>query len=352
MAKVKNKDFPTRASAMIPLSVNFTTDGISGLNMGQAFTLPPTLMPYTYNIRGVDTQGLGKDYVNKVGFLVVGLNHSISDNVWNTSVKANMTFLKDIAEYSSSVSEAKKEERPVAKAANFDATGLTGDPELYWFANLLHNQGSCGAPSILKAASLQVPIMDSGADPNYEGVKYGCDRPGKSSIQYNMFGKSDPNYAGAKSSGNVGGNFRSVVETSGGSLSPLYTAANFLLYKKYQFQEKYNSANSTSNATTNATVIQYIESAATKYGVPADFLKYVAYSESGFKPESGNATYKGIFALSEAEFKKYVPNGDIFNAKDNIEAGTQILKIRLSEAANLRGWYYAGMTANPYTYKV
>jgi hypothetical protein len=98
--------------------------------MGQAFTLPPTLMPYTYNIRGVETQGLGKDYVNKVGFLVVGLNHSISDNVWNTSVKANMTFLKDIAEYSSSVSEAKKELRPVT-SFTMTANGkgaITKDP--------------------------------------------------------------------------------------------------------------------------------------------------------------------------------------------------------------------------------
>ena len=111
MSKVKNKDFPTRASAMIPLSVNFTTDGISGLNMGQAFTLPPNLMPYTYNIRGVETKGLGKDYVNKVGFLVVGLNHTISENVWNTSIKANMTFLKDLTEYNSTISEAEKVER-------------------------------------------------------------------------------------------------------------------------------------------------------------------------------------------------------------------------------------------------
>jgi hypothetical protein len=130
MAKVKNKDFPTRASAMIPLSVNFTTDGISGLNMGQAFTLPPTLMPYTYNIRGVETQGLGKDYTNKVGFLVVGLNHSISDNVWNTSVKASMTFLKDIAEYSSSVSEAKKETRPETPPAVGSGEIKSSYPEL------------------------------------------------------------------------------------------------------------------------------------------------------------------------------------------------------------------------------
>jgi len=101
MSKIKNNDYATRASAMIPLSVEFTTDGISGLSMGQAFTIPDELLPYTYtDKRKVPARGLNSGGT-RVGFILVGLSHTISENVWNTSVRANMTFLKDINEYSS-----------------------------------------------------------------------------------------------------------------------------------------------------------------------------------------------------------------------------------------------------------
>jgi hypothetical protein len=53
MSLVKNEDYATRAAAMIPVSVNFTTDGISGLGMGQAFTVPDQLLPYTYTTRKI-----------------------------------------------------------------------------------------------------------------------------------------------------------------------------------------------------------------------------------------------------------------------------------------------------------
>jgi hypothetical protein len=78
----------TRSSAMIPVSVNFKTDGIAGFAMGHAFTLPKELLPRTYE-RFED--GLGK----RVGFVVVGLDHTITNNVWDTDVKANMYFMKE-----------------------------------------------------------------------------------------------------------------------------------------------------------------------------------------------------------------------------------------------------------------
>jgi hypothetical protein len=82
----------TRASAMIPVSVNFTTDGISGLAMGHAFEIPKQLLPRAYE-RFEDASG------KKVGFVVIGLDHSISNNNWETSVKANMFFMKDRYDY-------------------------------------------------------------------------------------------------------------------------------------------------------------------------------------------------------------------------------------------------------------
>ena len=104
MSKIKNDDFATRSSTMIPVSVNFSTDGISGLGMGQAFTIPDELLPYTYSARN-SQQNLHtkKDYINKVGFVMVGLTHTIESNQWNTAVRANMIFLKDKTDFSGSV---------------------------------------------------------------------------------------------------------------------------------------------------------------------------------------------------------------------------------------------------------
>ena len=104
MSRIKNDEYPTRASTMIPVSVNFTTDGVSGFTMGQAFTIPQEILPYTYNNRNLQgVQGLGADHINKVGFVVVGLSNTIENNQWNTTVKANMIFLKKTTDFSGSV---------------------------------------------------------------------------------------------------------------------------------------------------------------------------------------------------------------------------------------------------------
>jgi hypothetical protein len=101
MTTLKNDDYATRASFMIPVSVNLTTDGISGFNMGQAFSIPDKLLPYTYTTR--KTEGFSKDRVRNVGFVAVGLTHKIENNQWDTSIRANMIFLKNKGEFSGSV---------------------------------------------------------------------------------------------------------------------------------------------------------------------------------------------------------------------------------------------------------
>jgi murein DD-endopeptidase MepM/ murein hydrolase activator NlpD len=105
MSKIKNEDFATRAAPMIPVSVNFTTDGISGMGMGHAFTIPDQLLPYTYSTRN-SLQNLDpkqKDHINKVGFVMIGLTHTIESNQWNTAVRANMIFLKDKTDFKGEV---------------------------------------------------------------------------------------------------------------------------------------------------------------------------------------------------------------------------------------------------------
>jgi len=99
MSKIKANDQATRASAMIPVSVNFTTDGIAGMNIGQGFTIPDQFLPYTYNTRTFT--GIGVNNIQKVGFVVLGLNHTFENNQWDTSVRANMIFLKKLSDFDS-----------------------------------------------------------------------------------------------------------------------------------------------------------------------------------------------------------------------------------------------------------
>jgi hypothetical protein len=102
----KNKlDGPTRAAAMIPVSVNFTLDGISGFNMMQGFTISEKFLPYTYNVRTTSTNGKSEiaKGSQKVGFMVTGNVHTIENNEWTTAIKANMTYLKERAEFAGSL---------------------------------------------------------------------------------------------------------------------------------------------------------------------------------------------------------------------------------------------------------
>ena len=102
----KNKlDGPTRAAAMIPVSVNFTLDGISGFNMMQGFTISEKFLPYTYNVRTTSTDGKSEipKGSQKVGFMVTGNVHTIENNEWTTAIKANMTYLKERGDFTGSL---------------------------------------------------------------------------------------------------------------------------------------------------------------------------------------------------------------------------------------------------------
>ena len=99
ITKTNNQPGPTRSSAMIPVSVNFTTRGISGFHMGHAFTLPSEILPYTYSSRHTPTLESVTDTDPtadvKVAFATVGLSHTIQANVWDTSIKGSMILIKD-----------------------------------------------------------------------------------------------------------------------------------------------------------------------------------------------------------------------------------------------------------------
>lgn len=100
MSKIKAEG-PTKSSVLIPLSLNFTIDGISGFRIGSAFTISDKFLPYTYNQRLVTSP-----VKQKVGFCVVGVTHNISENVWNTSIKSHMIYLKDYTDFKSELNQS------------------------------------------------------------------------------------------------------------------------------------------------------------------------------------------------------------------------------------------------------
>ena len=111
MSKNKNESFPTRAAAMIPVSLGFTTDGISGFGITQGFTIPEQLLPYTYSARALKVDKDGKvelDSSHKVGFITTGISHVIENNQWSTSIKGSMIYLKKRQDYEAPLNTSKE----------------------------------------------------------------------------------------------------------------------------------------------------------------------------------------------------------------------------------------------------
>ena len=76
-AKQAIKDSKASSSVgFIPVNLNLTLDGISGLKI--------------YNALRVDTSYLPSNYPNSMDFIITGLSHTIQGNVWTTEINTNM----------------------------------------------------------------------------------------------------------------------------------------------------------------------------------------------------------------------------------------------------------------------
>ena len=83
---LKALDPATTAAPFIPANLSLTMDGISGILMGNAFTIPEERLPASLR---------GTDGVTKVGFTVVGLSHTLESNQWLTKVRGQMIKIRD-----------------------------------------------------------------------------------------------------------------------------------------------------------------------------------------------------------------------------------------------------------------
>lgn len=61
---------------LIPFELSFTIKGISGIKIGQSFTIPDFFLPARYK--------------NKVAFLVTGVDHKVQESRWTTDIKTQM----------------------------------------------------------------------------------------------------------------------------------------------------------------------------------------------------------------------------------------------------------------------
>ena len=82
----KAEDKDTQSAPFIPANLSINIDGISGILMGNAFTIPSNRLPAS--LRGTALEP-------KVGFVVVGLTQTLQNNEWTTRIRGQMIKIGD-----------------------------------------------------------------------------------------------------------------------------------------------------------------------------------------------------------------------------------------------------------------
>jgi GH24 family phage-related lysozyme (muramidase) len=85
--RLKAEKDGTKARQVLPISINISTDGISGMSLLEGFTVPKDVLPSQY----LNSQGQ-----NRVGFAIAGLNHTIENNQWVTAIRGQMINIPSI----------------------------------------------------------------------------------------------------------------------------------------------------------------------------------------------------------------------------------------------------------------
>jgi len=190
-----------------------------------------------------------------------------------------------------------------------------------------HNQGPGGLEAILYYSftqpSQKVPKNNGFTTENVNGNMYG----------FRLNGTKYVTATYSKWSTNVSDDF---IKTFGNNVETSFTPGNFFTYwASFKIAQKIAQA----KKSIPKDLYALFSNLSGEYGVPLDYIITTAYIESSFKPNTGNPGYKGMFALSQSEFKKYYPSGDIFNIEQNSRVGVQVLKEKLKAARKLLNQY-------------
>ena len=84
-----------------------------------------------------------------------------------------------------------------------------------------------------------------------------------------------------------------------------------------------------------------IQDAAALYGVDLAMMMSIAKVESDFNPRARTGSYKGLFQLSDYEFKKY-GDGSIWDARDNARAAAHMFLVQ-AEKFRVGAWSLSGL---------
>lgn len=145
--RARGDDSSIRSTTLLPLSINFSTDGISSMAIYQSFTVNRELLPYSYKY------GMNQSETRQVGFIITGLEHTIQNNTWTTDVRANMYYVKRTDEYIAK--KGNQEQAPkfkdVPQALLADGSNLSGTiSDTPWSAAFISY--------VMKQASVDFPV--------------------------------------------------------------------------------------------------------------------------------------------------------------------------------------------------
>jgi hypothetical protein len=89
---------------------------------------------------------------------------------------------------------------------------------------------------------------------------------------------------------------------------------------------------------TTGTPDDEIRQAASLYGLDPTMMMSIAKVESNFNPRARTGSYKGLFQLSDDEFKKY-GDGSIWDARDNARAAAHMFLVQAEKFKSALGHY-------------
>lgn len=92
MAKVKNEQEDTAHAMIIPLNVNITMDGMSGIYPFQLFTIDENILPYRYSSAAL---ALNATNQRRVAFVITKIVNEFTSNEWTTALQGKMVLLKN-----------------------------------------------------------------------------------------------------------------------------------------------------------------------------------------------------------------------------------------------------------------
>jgi len=170
MSKVKSTSNRTTAAPFIPADLEITIDGISGIIMTNAFTIPESRLPLSLK---------AEDGYTKVGFIVTGLSHTVENNQWLTRIKGQMIKLReDSLLRTRAFSPSRNQSEFAPPAGTSVSTTVTSTPWSAAFISYVMRQAGVSFPSNASHAGYAQSLRDSSRgfeilDPAKTQVKVG-----------------------------------------------------------------------------------------------------------------------------------------------------------------------------------